>query len=191
MTHRKTNALLAELAPLLIQLKARFFKCVCKAKFARCLPHKLSHKSQTQNACKNLMSVGEIGVIGFALALLNVSATAGSCRSDDDEDDNDDDIGMKPTTRTQCPTLPQKVPRVIVCTTLHRHRVWHTTGFSTPLVDHWIGEALSRLSRHAWDTVDLLYPRAHTGRDATHRDIHKTPTLKSSSSPRHNLVFPT
>ena len=45
-------------------------------------------------------------------------------------------IFMKTTTRIQCPTLLREVARVLLC----------------------FMKALSRFVRHAWDTVELVYP---------------------------------
>ena len=69
---------------------------------------------------------------------------------------------MTSTTETQCPTLLRKVAMVLLCATLHRH-LRHTPALGTHVVGHWIGEVLRRLIRHAWDTVELPYLRAHTG----------------------------
>ena len=61
------------------------------------------------------------------------------------------DIRMRPTTRTQCPTLLRNMARVFVCATLHRYSVTHrplvtqswTTGLGKPTCLGYSGPILS------------------------------------------------
>ena len=44
------------------------------------------------------------------------------------------------------------------CATVQKHSATQH-GLGNQVVDYWIGKALSRLIRHAWDTVALFYSR--------------------------------